>query len=64
MNYEKTTGKQNKTKPNKLKSAPKNNTGTILGITKKNFQDEQLLHELFLTTRLQTKVMPYQVSVG
>ena len=26
-------------------------TGTTLKITKKNFQDEELPHELFLTTR-------------
>lgn len=32
----------------KLQSATK--TGTILTITKKNFQDVQLPHELFLTT--------------
>ena len=34
----------------KLKSAAKNSTGTILRINKKIFQDEEFLHELFLTT--------------
>ena len=32
----------------KLKSAAKNNTGTTLRISKKNFQDEKLPHGLFL----------------
>ena len=35
----------------KLKSAAKSKTGTILILTKKNFQDEELPYELFLTTR-------------
>ena len=39
----------------KLKSAVKDKTGTTLRITKKNFQDEELSHELFLTTRQKTK---------
>ena len=38
-----------------MKSAPKNKTGTTLTITKKKFQDE-LPHELFLTTRQRTKI--------
>ena len=37
------------TELNKLKSAAKNNT-------KKNLQDEELPHELFLTTRQETKI--------
>ena len=44
------------TKLNKLKSAAKNKTGTILRINKKNFEDEELPHELFLTTRQTTKI--------
>ena len=36
---------------NKLKSAAKNKTRTILRLTKKNYEDEELLHGLFLTTR-------------
>ena len=39
-----------------LKSAVNNKTGTTLRITKKNFQDEELPHELFLTARQKTKV--------
>ena len=38
------------------KSAVKYKTGTSLGITKKNFQDEELSHELFLSTRQTTKI--------
>ena len=43
------------TQLNKLKSAANSKTGTILRINKKNFEDEELLHELFLTTRQTTK---------
>ena len=39
------------TKLNKLESAAKNKTGTILRLNKKNFEDKGLPHELFLTTR-------------
>ena len=39
---------------NKLMSAAKSNTGTILRLNKKNFEDEELPHELFLTTRQTT----------
>ena len=41
---------------NKIKSAAKNKTGPILWINKKNFQDEELQHKLFLTTRRITKI--------
>ena len=44
------------TQLNKLKSATKNKIATTLRITKKNFQDEELLHELFLTARQKTKI--------
>ena len=44
------------TQLNELKSAAENQTGTILRINKKNFEDEELPHELFLTTRQTTKV--------
>ena len=44
------------TQLNKLKSAAKNKTGTILRINKKNFEDENLPHELFLTIRQTSKV--------
>ena len=48
--------KLTKTQLNKLKSAAKNKTGTILRLNKKNFEDEELRHELFLTTRQRTKI--------
>ena len=38
-----------------MKDAATNETATILGVNK-NFQDEELLHELFLTTRQTTKI--------
>ena len=45
------------TQLNKLKSAAKNKIGTILRIKKqKKFQDEELPHELFPTTRQTTKI--------
>ena len=39
-----------------MKSAANNKTGKILRIIKKNFQDEELSHELFLITRQKTKI--------
>ena len=47
--------KQTNTQLNKLKSGLKNKTGTILRINKKNLQDKELPHELFLITRQKTK---------
>ena len=44
------------TRLNKLKSAAKNKTRTILRINKKNFEDEEFPHELFLITRQTTKI--------
>ena len=49
-NYQETRVKLTNTQLNNLKSAAKNSTGTILRINKENFQDEELPHELFLTT--------------
>ena len=40
----------------KINSAAKNKTGKILRLTKKNSEDEQFPHELFLTTRRATKI--------
>ena len=54
--YQETRVKLTNTQLNKLKSAGKNKTGTILRLTKKNFEDEELLNELFLTTRQTTKI--------
>ena len=44
------------TKLNKLKSAAKNMTGTTLRLNKKNSEDEELPHKLFLTTIQTTKI--------
>ena len=55
-NYQEARVKLTNTQLNKLKSAAKNKTGTILRINKKNFEDEELPHELFLTTGQTTKI--------
>ena len=55
-NYQETRAKLRNTQLSKLKSASKNKTGTILRLNKKKFEDEVLLHELFLTTRQTTKI--------
>ena len=55
-NYQDARIKLTNTQLNKLKSAAKNLTRTILRINKKNFDDEQFPHELFLITRQTTKI--------
>ena len=55
-NYEEARFKLTNTQLNKLTSATKNKTGITLRITKKIFQDEELPHELFITTRQKTKI--------
>ena len=55
-NYQDARIKLTNTQLNKLKSAAKNQTRTILRINKKNFEDEQFPHELFLITRQTTKI--------
>ena len=55
-NYQEAKVKLTSIQLNKFKSAVKNKTGTILRINKKNFEDEKLLHELFLTTRQTNKI--------
>ena len=55
-NYQEARVKLTNTQLNKLKSAAKNMTGTILRLCKKNFEDEELPHELFLTTGQTTKL--------
>ena len=52
--YQEAWVKLTNTQLNKLKSAAENKPGTILRLTKKNFEDEELPHELFLTTRQTT----------
>ena len=48
--------KLSKTQLKKLKDAVKNNTGTILRISLKMFNRNNLPHELLLTTRQKTKL--------
>ena len=55
--YEEARVKLTNTQLQKLKAAVKNKTGKTLRITKKNFQDDELPHELFLTTREKTKII-------
>ena len=55
-NYQKARVKLTNTQLNKLKSEAKNQTGTKLRLAKKNFDDEELPHELFITTRQTTKI--------
>ena len=54
-NYLEARVKLTNTQLNKLKSAAKNKAGTILRLNKKNFEDQELPHELFLTTKQTTK---------
>ena len=56
FNYEEAKVKLTNTQLSKLKSVAKNKIVTTLRTTKKNLQDEELSHELFLTTRQTTKV--------
>ena len=44
------------TQLNQVKSTTKNRAGTILRLNKKKFEDKELRHELFLTTRQTTKI--------
>ena len=55
-NYQEAWVKLTKTQLNKLKSAAENKTGTRLRLNKKEFEDEELPHEIFLTTRKTTKI--------
>ena len=55
-NYQEVRVKLTNTQLSKLKSAAKNKTETILRLNKKNFEDEELPHEVFLTTRQKVKI--------
>ena len=55
--YQDARVKVTSTQLNKLKSAVKNKTRTILRINKKKFQEEELTHDLFLTIRQTTKIL-------
>ena len=50
-NYQEARVKLTNKQLNKFKSLAKNKTETILRLNKKNFEDGELSHELFLTTR-------------
>ena len=56
VNYQEVRVKLTNTQLNKLNFAAKIKTGTILRLNKKTFKDEELPHELFLTTRQTTKI--------
>ena len=55
-NYEEARLKLTNRQLKKLKSEAKIKTGKILRINKKTFQDEELLPNLFLTTRQTNKL--------
>ena len=59
-NYQEVRVKLTNSQLNKLKSAVKNKTGAALRINKKNFQGEELPHELFLTPRQMLYLTIYQ----
>ena len=55
-NYQKARVELPNKKLNKIKSAARNKIRTILRINKKNFQDEEFPHGIFLTRRQTTKI--------
>ena len=55
-NYQEVRVKPTNTQLNKSNSAAKNKTGTIVRLNKKNFEDDELPHQSFLTTRKRTKI--------
>ena len=55
-NYREARVKLTNRQSNKLRSAAKNKTWTILRINTKIFQDKELLQELFLTARQTIKI--------
>ena len=55
-NYQRVRVKLTNTQLKKFKSAAKTNTRIKLKTNKKNFQDEQLPHELFSKIRITTKI--------
>ena len=56
VNYQEVKVNLTNTQLNKLKSAAKNKTETILRVNMKSCEDKELPHKLFLTTRQTTKV--------
>ena len=55
VEYSKVNVKLSDTQLKKLKTAAKNKTGTTLRMSLKMFNENDLLHELLLTTRQKTK---------
>ena len=55
-NYQEARAKLSSTQLNKLNPTAKNNKGATLRLNKTNFEDEELPHELFLTTRKPIKI--------
>ena len=55
-NYQEQRVKLTNVQLNKLKSRAKNKRGPISRLDKKNFEDEELPNELFLTTRQTTAI--------
>ena len=47
---------------NKLKTAAKNRIGTMLRLNKKKFENEELPHELFQTTRKTASKLPLLIN--
>ena len=47
----------------KLKSAGRNKTGATLRITKNNFKRKELPHQLFLTTRQNTRIKNVSLTI-
>ena len=56
VNSQEARVKLTNTQLSKLKSAAKNRTGAKLRLNKKNFEDEELPHELFLIKRRTIKI--------
>ena len=63
-NYQEARVKLTNAQLNTLKYAAKNKTGTILRLNKKNFEDEELPCELFLTTRQLTKTIAFAGNIS
>ena len=55
-NYQEARVKLKNAELNKSKCAAKNKAGTILPLNKKNVEDKELPHELFLTPRQTTRI--------
>ena len=56
VNYQEARVELTNTQLNQLKSAAKNKTGAISRLNKKNVEDEELKHELYLTTKQTIKI--------